>query len=140
MSLSAIIDAVYAIKPVELMLATSQVDIANADSLKYSTGLDSADLISEATVSEAMIGSQAYSLVTVRVKDPADLATVAQQMKDGINPQKWICVGADDLRVAGSGDVVLLIMVSSDFSDTVTADEIIDAFAQVAGSLDVDLK
>ena len=140
MSLSAIIDAVYAIKPVELMLATSQVDIANADSLKYSTGLDSADKIKEAAVSEAMIGSQAYSLVLVRVNDSADAADVAQSMKDGINTAKWICVQADDLKVSAYNDLVLLIMVDSQLSDTVTSAEITDAFKEICGgTLSVEL-
>lgn len=113
------------------MVGNTQVDLSNADAVKSYTGLSSTDKISEALVSEAMIGSQAYSLVTVRVKDPADAEAVAKEMKEGINPAKWICVNADDLRVAASGDVVMLIMVSTALSETVTAAEIVDAFAQV---------
>ena len=45
--------------------------------LKSSTGLDSAEEISEAAVSEAMIGSIPYSMVLVRVKDAANARAVA---------------------------------------------------------------
>ena len=139
-TLSEIIDMIYEKKPVELMVMTSSVDLTNADMLKYNTGLDSADKIKEAAVSEAMIGSQAYSLVLVRVNDSADAADVAQSMKDGINTAKWICVQADDLKVSAYNDLVLLIMVDSQLSDTVTSAEITDAFKEICGgTLSVEL-
>lgn len=139
-TLSEIIDMIYEKKPVEISVMTSSVDLTNADMLKYNTGLDSADKIKEAAVSEAMIGSQAYSLVLIRVNDSADAADVAQSMKDGINTAKWICVQADDLKVSAYNDLVLLIMVDSQLSDTVTSAEITDAFKEICGgTLSVEL-
>ena len=139
-TLSEIIDMIYEKKPVEISVMTSSVDLTNADMLKYNTGLDSADKIKEAAVSEAMIGSQAYSLVLVRVNDSADAADVAQSMKDGINTAKWICGQADDLQVSAYNDLVLLIMVDSQLSDTVTSAEITDAFKEICGgTLSVEL-
>ena len=139
-TLSEIIDMIYEKKPVEISVMTSSVDLTNADMLKYNTGLDSADKIKEAAVSEAMIGSQAYYLVLVRVNDSADAADVAQSMKDGINTAKWICVQADDLKVSAYNDLVLLIMVDSQLSDTVTSAEITDAFKEICGgTLSVEL-
>ena len=121
-------------KPLSLILP-------DADTLKYNTGLSDASLVKEAAVSEALISSQAYSLALVRVKDSKDAKTVAQEMLDGINQSKWICVSADDLKVAGCGDVVLLVMVASSMSDTVTAEQIVDAFKTVgAGKLDFTLE
>ena len=62
-------------------------------------------------------------------------------MLNGINPAKWICVEADDVRVAAYDDLVMLIMVSSQFEDTVTGKEIVSAFKKVCGSsLDVSKK
>lgn len=85
-------------------------------------------------VSEPMISSIAYSLVLVRVEDAKNAQSIAQQMKDGINPHKWVCVEADDLAVCGYGDVVMLIMVSSDFAgDGITAQALVDAFQSVCG-------
>lgn len=139
--LSSIIDNIYKEKAPGLAVGTVSVDVADAEKLKYYTGLDSADKIKEASVSEAMIGSQAYSLVLVRVNKSEDAEDVAKTMKEGIDQRKWICVEADDLRAVACGDVVMLMMVSSTFADTVTAEHMVDAFKTVCGgTLTVDLK
>ena len=139
--LSEIIDQIYEQKNTELALETTKLDLTDAETLKYNTGLSDASLVKEAAVSEALISSQAYSLALVRVKDSKDSKTVAKDMLDGINQSKWICVSADDLKVAGCGDVVLLVMVASNMSDTVTAEQIVDAFKTVSnGKLDFTLE
>ena len=79
------------------------------------------------------MGSQAYSLAVVRVKDAADAAATAQAMADGIDQRKWICVEADTLRVMTKGPVVVLFMVDSRLADTVTIDDIEKAFTTVCG-------
>ncbi|HPF54730.1 MAG TPA: hypothetical protein P5116_07510 [Eubacteriales bacterium] len=132
-TLPELIEKIYEKKDTGLALMTTEVALDDAYSLKYYTGLDSADKLSAAAVSEAMIGSQAYSLVLVRVKDNADAQSVAESMKAGIDTAKWVCVMADDLQVAAYGDVVLLIMVDSALSDAVTSDEIVAAFQEVCG-------
>ena len=141
MSLNEIIDAVYKKNPIDLSLETDSVDISNADMLNSFTGLDSADKIKEAVVSEPMMGSQAYSFVLVRVKDAADAEEVANAMINGINPRKWICVEADDVRVMVKGDVVALYMVDSEFGDEMSGDGIEAALTEVLdGSLDKVIK
>ena len=132
-SLSEIVDLIYAEKEPGIMVETMDVNIEDSEFLKYDTGLSSSDKITAAAVSEAMIGSQAYSMVLVRVADEKDSESVANEMKEGINPAKWICVQADDLKVAVYRDVVMLIMVSSQLADTVTAQEIVDAYKTVCG-------
>lgn len=77
------------------------------------------------------MSSIAFSLVMVRTADAVDPKEVAQAMKEGINPRKWICVEADDMLVAGCGDVVMLIMLASE--DGMTAQSFVDAFQSVAG-------
>ncbi len=131
--LSDIIDKIYEQKKLDLALATTKLDITDLDVLKYSTGLSDASMVKEAAVSEAMISSMAYSLALVRVNDSKDAKTVAQQMLDGIDQRKWICVAADDLKVAGGGDVVMLIMVADSLADTVTAQQLVDEFKAVCG-------
>lgn len=139
--LSSIIDRIYEGKNPEIMVETMEVDLGDGDRLKYFTGLSSSDKVKEAAVSESMIGAQAYSLVVLRLNDSADAEAIAEEMKEGIDVRKWICVEADDLRVVACGDVVMLIMVSSALSDTVTADEIVDSFKDLCGgNLTVDLK
>ena len=123
-------------RPVEFMGGVIPVDLTDSSedglwALKSYTGLDDASQISEAAAFEPMMGSMAFSMVMVRLADGADSKTVAEAMKSGIDTRKWICVEADDLKVAGFGDVVMLIMVNSDSG--MTAQSFVDAFAKVAG-------
>ena len=138
---SDIIDKIYAKKTVELPLGTTELDLSDGEMFTAVTGLASSDKVKAAAYSESMMGSQAYSLVVVRVKKSKDAAAVADEMLSGINPAKWICVEADDVRVAAYDDLVMLIMVSSSFEETVTGKEIVSAFKKVCGgSLDVSKK
>ena len=138
---SKIIDKIYAKKSVELPLETTELDLSDGDMFTAVTGLADSDKVKEAAYSESMMGSQAYSLVVVRVKKSKYAADVADEMLNGINPAKWICVEADDVRVAAYDDLVMLIMVSSQFEDTVTGKEMVSAFKKVCGgSLDVSKK
>lgn len=123
-------------RPVEFMGGVIPVDLTDSSedglwALKSYTGLDSAEKITEAAAFEPMMGSLAFSMVLVRLAEGADSKTVAEAMKSGIDTRKWICVEADDLKVAGFGDVVMLIMVNSDSG--MTAQSFVDAFAKVAG-------
>lgn len=139
LSLTELVDKIYENKDPGISVMTVPVDLSDAAALKSYTGLDSADDITEAVASEAAISAQAYSMVLVRLKDMSKASAVAEAMKSGIDQRKWICVEADDLRVAACGDVVLLIMVSSELAESVTADSIVDAFAAACGrSLDIE--
>jgi len=123
-------------RPVEFMGGVIPVDLTDSSedglwALKSYTGLDSAEKITEAAAFEPMMGSMAFSMVLVRLAEGADGKAVAESMKSGIDTRKWICVEADDLKVAGFGDVVMLIMLNSDSG--MTAQSFVDAFAKVAG-------
>lgn len=140
-ALSDIIDKIYEQKDPGLSLETKDINLTDINSLQYNTGLTDASLIKEATVSEALITSQAYSLALVRVKDSKDTKAIAKQMLDGIDQNKWICVGADDLKITACGDTIMLMMVQSVLADTVTSDQIVDAFKTVCGGkLDLTLE
>jgi len=123
---------VMEIAPVEFMGGAIPVDLADNDSVFYFTGLSSAENITDVCVYEPMMGSQAFSLVMVRTAEGADPKTVAQEMKDNIDPRKWICVGADEIMAAGYSDTVLFIMLDSQMG--LSAQSYVDAFAQVAGA------
>lgn len=128
------INAILEVQPVEFMGGVIPVDLTDTSedglwNLQYFTGLSSAEKISDVAVFEPMMGSMAFSMVLVKVNDAGDAQEVAQQMKDGIDPRKWICVEADDLLVCGYGDTVMLIMVSS--SSSLTAQNFVDAFQSV---------
>lgn len=133
-TMTDLVAGLYEKVPVELSLSEpTAVDLTNADFLSYYTGLTDGAQISEAVFSEAMITAQAYSLCAIRVAEGADTKAVAQQVKDGINPAKWICVAADDVRVAYSGDVILLVMVDTGLSEAL-AGELVTAFGELVGA------
>lgn len=134
-SLEDILNAVYEEKIPEFPLMSTPVDMADENSVKYFTGLSKEDgaKVKEALASESAMGSQAYSLVLMRLNDANDAQAVADAVKAGIDTRKWICVEADDMRVVASGDVVMLIMVSTVFAENITADQVAEAFAKVAG-------
>ncbi len=138
---SEIIEKIYAKQPVDLWLGTTAVDLSNAEQLLSATGLSSSAKIKAAAYSESMMGAQPYSLVVVRVKDSKNTEAVAKAMLDGIDPAKWVCVEADDVRVAAYDDLIMLCMVSTEYADTVTAKGMVKAFKKVCGGkLDVSLK
>lgn len=135
-TLEELIDQITTIQPVEFSGAVTRLDLTDTSEnglwmLKSLTGLDSAETITEAAAFEPMIGSIAFSMVLVRVADGQDPQAVAESMKSGVDPRKWICVEADDLMVAGYGDVVMLIMVSS--ANDLTAQSFVDAFQTAVG-------
>ena len=122
--------------PAEFMGGMMPLDLQDTSeeglwALESYTGLDSAKDITDAAVYEPSTGSQAFSLVLVRVADGANTKDVAQRMKDNINPRKWICATADQVMAAGYRDVVMFVMVDSALGKT--AQSYVDAFANLCG-------
>lgn len=131
--LSALVDSIYEAYPVELMMMqTTAIDLADESWLTYNTGLtaEQAELVDAGVKSESLTGSQAYSLVLLRVKDAADAQTVADAMLENIDPAKWVCVMADQQRVVTFDDKVLFVMASSELTDV---NALIDALPEALG-------
>lgn len=131
------VNKIMEIAPVEFMGGMMPVDLTDTSedgkwALSYFTGLQSADSITDVAVYEPMMGSQAFSLVMVRTAEGADPKAVAEEMKNNIDPRKWICVGADEIMAAGYSDTVLFVMLDSQLG--LHAQSYVDAFAQVAGA------
>ena len=127
---------VMEIAPVEFMGGIIPVDLTDASedgkwAVTYFTGLTDGSKLTDVAVYESMMGSQAFSLVMVRTAEGTDPKAVAEEMKSGIDPRKWICVGADEIMAAGYGDTVMFIMVDSQLG--LKAQSYVDAFAQVVG-------
>ena len=131
-TLEEILNKVVEKEPVEFMGGVMPVDLADADAVKYMTGLDSTDGITEAAVFEPMMGSIAFSMIMIRTAEGTDPEVVAENMKNGIDTRKWICVEADDLMIATYGDVAMLIMVDS--TNGLSAQSYVDAFQSVCGA------
>ena len=122
--------------PAEFMGGMMPLDLTDTTeeglwAVKSYTGLDSAEAITDAAAYEPMTGSQAFSLVMVRVAEGVAPKELARQMKDNINPRKWICAMADQIMVAGYGDTVMFIMLDSNLGKT--AQSYVDAFRDLCG-------
>ena len=136
MSCEEVLNKIVEANPVEFMGGTMPVDLTDTSedglwSIKYFTGLDNAQNITEACVFEPMMGSIAFSMVMVRVAPGAGEKSVAEAMKAGIDTRKWICVEANDVLAAGYADMVMLIMVDS--NNGMSAQSFVDAFQNVVG-------
>ena len=135
--LMVMIEEIYAISGPQFMHMSMPVELSDAELTQWLTGVTDPALLSAAVVNESMMGSQAYSLVLARVADAAKAEEVAQMMLDNIDPAKWICVQADDMAAATKGDLVMFIMVDTQLG--LTAQNMVDAFSQVAGGVDKTL-
>ena len=81
------------------------------ETLSYYLGVDKLDY-KEALASESMVGSLAHSIVLVRMNEGADIEAAKKEIKEKVDPRKWICVEVEDSNVIvdSYGDVIVLIM------------------------------
>src|SRR5690554_3105921 len=65
-----------------------------------------------ALASEPVIQPGAYSLVLVRVKEGADIEQIKTDIKENVDPMKWVCVGVqeENIIVDNIGDIIFLVM------------------------------
>lgn len=82
-----------------------------------------------AVVSAPMMSSIAHEVVLVEVPEGTDAETVADQMRENMNPRKWVCVEAEETWVKTSGQYVVMVMSAKDMADEIAAN-----FDQVFGA------
>lgn len=137
--LSDMVDAIYKVEPVELMgMETTAIDLTDETWYGYLAGLtaDNVGKVDAAVISEPMTGSQAYSLVLLRLRDKADAREIADSMEENISMRKWVCVEADKARVVSFDDKLLYVMADSELVDV---DLLADAAAKAFNAtFDVD--
>lgn len=75
----------------------------------------------QAVTADSLIGSIAHSVVLMRLPDGADVSRIAKQVKDNADPRKWICVEAEKVIVKTKGNLVLLVMSTTDIADAIAA-------------------
>ena len=121
-SLEGIMKSIY--EGVELETPATAITTITADNVEYYLGLKTIDGIEEAIASEPMMSSSAHSVCLVRVKDGTDVTKMMNDIKEHVNPQKWICVGVDpeNVMVTNKGNLILLVM------DNTNPQGIIDSF------------
>ena len=97
----------------ELPMALTQIEVTE-ENVEYYLGSKEIEF-KEALASESMTGSVAYSVVLVRTKEGADVEKVKKQIKENVDPRKWICVGVEDedVVIENKGDLIIVIIVDN---------------------------
>lgn len=93
-------------------LITSEITEAN---MEYHLGITGVEF-EEAIASEPIMSASAYSLCLLRVKAGTDIEQLKQDIKNNVDPFKWVCVGVDqeNVIVDNIDDLVILIMSNSE--------------------------
>ena len=102
-----------------MMLMNVEVTKENVESYLGTSDIE----FKEALASESATGSIAHSVVLLRVEDNADVEQIKENIKKSVNPRKWICVEAEEVKVESKGNLILLVM-----SNKVAADKIVAEF------------
>lgn len=94
-------------------------DEEQADRIKYYIGTDDIE-VKEALASEPAMSSIAYSVVLLRMEENADIEKAKTEIKENVNPRKWLCVEVpeEDVIVKSKGDLIILIMVADEAART----------------------
>ncbi len=88
-----------------------QTTVITSERCEYYLG--KADIeFEEAIASEPIMMPSAYELDLVRVKEGADVEAIKNEIKENVNPMKWICVGIDpeNVIVDNIDDVIIVIL------------------------------
>ncbi len=105
---------------IEMMLApATEVDFSDVEVAKTFIGVDPTDKIERAVFKEPMIGSIAFSLCLIDAKDGVDIEALKQEILDGVNFRKWICVAAEKVLVTNCGDKIMMVMSTQEIVDDV---------------------
>lgn len=110
-------------------------EMPKEDFLAYLAGFIGADAekigVTEVLVCEPMMTSSAHSVSLIKVKDGIDIEMAKEEIRNNVNPRKWICVGVDPLnvRVENIGNLILLAM------DNTCVDELVSNFRSLDSTL-----
>lgn len=88
------------------MMMETEVTVENE---QWYLGTDALDY-KEALASESAIGSIPHSVVLIRMNEGANVEEAKALLKESVNPNKWICVGADEVIVESKGDLIIVIL------------------------------
>ena len=100
----------------QLPMALSNIEITNENVESY-LGTSNIEFES-ALASESMVGSIAHSVILVRAKENQDIEALKAKIEESINPNKWICVTAENVIVKNKGNLILVI-VSNELASSI---------------------
>ena len=108
--LSAIIEKIYENSELEDLPMLMNTELTE-DNVNYYLGISEL-AFKEGLASEPLVGSIPHSVVLIRINNLDDKETVKREIKENVDPYKWICVGVEqkDVIVDSYGDIIVLIM------------------------------
>lgn len=101
-----------------MMMMTIELDLADADSISYNTGLTDLTGITSIILSESGVGSFAYSFVYV-MTDGTNTSGIQTALGEKIQPNKWVCVSADKISSIQLDNDIILVMGSPERVDNI---------------------
>lgn len=112
-TLDEIMDKLYEGLDPDATPMTEKIEITKDNAANY-LGTDEIEY-KEAMAREPLIGSIAHSVVLVRTKENADVEEVKKQIKENINPRKWVCVWVEDedVIIKNKGDLIIAILIEA---------------------------
>lgn len=96
-----------------MSVVTNALPLDDMDTITHNTGLTDLTGVTDIIISESMVGSIAYSLVMVRT-DGTNTDDIQTALEEQINPQKWLCVWADQIRTIRLDNDIILVMANAD--------------------------
>jgi hypothetical protein len=108
-SLETIMESVYSRIGEKPMMTMNTV--VSDENVKYYLGLESLNG-AEALASESMIGAIAHSVVLLRAPQGSDVEALKKEIKEKVDPRKWICVGVEreEVIVDSIGNLIIMII------------------------------
>lgn len=91
---------------------------------EYYFGIKKPSSAKESLVAEPAIGSIPFAITLLRVDSSADANALAKEIKEKVDPRRWVCVTASFVETAVKGDVILLVLDGDDARGA----EIVNAF------------
>ena len=114
-SLEDIMTSLYAgISEDNLPMGLSNMEV-NSENIESFIGTANVKY-TEALANESMVGAIAHSVVLVRLEDSQDPAAAVEEIKNKVDPRKWICVEASNVVVKNKGNLVVLIMSNEELA------------------------
>ena len=123
--LSAVIEKLYQ----NIEVPPNETIVLDKDNFEYFAFIPYGDGLTGAAA-DALVNITPHSLVVIHT-DGGNGAELAEQVSENADPNKWLCVRADSLRVAYTDHYVVLVMSFTD-----TADAIIGNFRTIAKDID----
>lgn len=92
------------------LMPPMEINLDDSDEISYYLGVSSAESIDRAVYSEPIIGSIAYSLCLVEVKDGADVDGLKKEILENIKCNKWLMVSSEKALVASFENIIILVL------------------------------